>query len=768
MDQGVGKGAVPIGLGDGSLGKGQGLGNGADGDGEVRNRTQGVVILVLAGQGSRVGNRLVLAGIRRCDGSSTYLCPQVISLCLLVEGHGSLGDRHGGLVRPIVPVLGGEAAGDIHDSGGNGHGKGLALQDIAAAVHHRKEPVCPHRELGVQGAGQVGAHQCAAVLRPQLVPLYGDTGLDLLGLEPHPQAEDHIAAAVHLPHVILGGDLFLIGVGTQLAIDGSPGHGYVRNRHIGQFFDGASAGEGGLLLYIPFRQPGVIRLPEGFSVSQEGLDVLKGNRAVILECVWVHFRNPKSLNAAAGEFDILDLAPQLEASNLTAGDGQLVFRATNVNSAILAAGNPGLSPEIHPAVASGQLRLSPCFNGYGACYFQLIVTAGGTFRREDELPAGSNGNGSSRELAVPAVSSVTEDLQGGAIRDDQIRFPSQGVSGHIYGNGAVDIHGYRLVRPFFQKPYHAGAFRCIGKSLGIITVIGDAAAEIRHGQQVAHLSAVAGVCCKICSFVFPDAGVIAHHHGDLFNHRIRVGVVLGVLTVQFRIVVILCQQASEGHAASYDLAKAAAGEGDGAALHGRQAIHLAAGDGQLSINAEGLPLGSESPALHSNLPVRLNLFHGQNAAYPGAVTQDQMTALNALDNKVPAVQVQGDASVAAVPAFAFLGKRAKNCGLGHIRISQSSGNRPVIMGGPVGVGASDIELFSAEGAFSPLVYLVMGTGVAAVAHAVLIKVFVGMLHHANRSIGFRHLDIIDIEQRVIILIGEGIARGQHTRQVVSA
>ena len=223
--QGVDEGAVPIGLGDGSLGKGQGLGNGADGDGEVRNRTQGVVILVLAGQGSRVGNRLVLAGLRRCDGSSTYLCPQVISLCLLVEGHGSLGDRHGGLVRRIVPVLGGEAAGDIHDSGGNGHGKGLALQDIAAAVHHRKEPVCPHRELGIQGPGLAGAHRCAAVLRPQLVPLYGDTGLDLLGLGPHPQAEDHIAAAVHLPHVILGGDLFLIGVGAQLADDLYTGKG---------------------------------------------------------------------------------------------------------------------------------------------------------------------------------------------------------------------------------------------------------------------------------------------------------------------------------------------------------------------------------------------------------------------------------------------------------------------------------------------------------------------------------------------------------------
>ena len=225
MVQGVDEGAVPVSLGDGSLGKGQGLGNGADGDGELRNRTQGVVILVLAGQGSRVGNRLVLAGIRRCDGSSIHLCPQVISLCLLVEGHGSLGDRHGGLVRPIVPVLGGEAAGDIHDSGGNGHGKGLALQDIAAAVHHRKEPVCPHRELAVQGAGQAGAHRCAAVLRPQLVPLYGDTGLDLLGLGPHPQAEDHIAAAVHLPHVILGGDLFLIGVGTQLADDLYTGKG---------------------------------------------------------------------------------------------------------------------------------------------------------------------------------------------------------------------------------------------------------------------------------------------------------------------------------------------------------------------------------------------------------------------------------------------------------------------------------------------------------------------------------------------------------------
>ena len=274
--------------------------------------------------------------------------------------------------------------------------------------------------------------------------------------------------------------------------------------------------------------------------------------------------------------------------------------------------------------------------------------------------------------------------------------------------------------------------------------------------------------------------MIAQLHGNLFQHRIRVGVVLGGLTAQFRIVAVLRQQLFEGHAASYDLVKAAAGEGDGAALHGRQAIHiaagegdgaafhgrqaihLAAGDGQLSVNAE-LPLGSESPALHRNLPVLLNLFHGQNAAYPGAVTQDQMTALNALDNKVPAVQVQGDTSVAAVPAFAFLGKRAKNCGLGHSRICQSIGNRPVIMGGPVGIGASDIEPFSAEGAFSLLVYLGMGAGVAAVAHAVR-PIFVGMRHHINRSIVFRLPGPIDMEQRVILLIGEGTARGQQVRQ----
>ena len=138
-----------------------------------------------------------------------------------------------------------------------------------------------------------------------------------------------------------------------------------------------------------------------------------------------------------------------------------------------------------------------------------------------------------------------------------------------------------------------------------------------------------------------------------------------------------------------------------------------------------------------------------------------MTALNSLDNKVPAVQVQGDASVAAVPAFAFLGKRAKNCGLGHSRISQSIGNRPVIMGGPVGVGASDIEPFSAEGADSLLVYLVMGAKVAAGALPFL--KFMLVLHHINRSIDIR-LPLIDIDQRVILLIGEGIARGQQLRQ----
>ena len=115
--------------------------------------------------------------------------------------------------------------------------------------------------------------------------------------------------------------------------------------------------------------------------------------------------------------------------------------------------------------------------------------------------------------------------------------------------------------------------------------------------------------------------MIARLHGDLFKHRIRVGVVLGGLTAQFRIVAVLRQQTSEGHAASYDLTKAAAGEGDcaalhgrqathiaagdgdGAAFHGRQATHIAVGDGQLSRNAEGLPLGKDSPALHSNLPV---------------------------------------------------------------------------------------------------------------------------------------------------------------------
>ena len=60
--------------------------------------------------------------------------------------------------------------------------------------------------------------------------------------------------------------------------------------------------------------------------------------------------------------------------------------------------------------------------------------------------------------------------------------------------------------------------------------------------------------------------------------------------------------------------------------------------------------------------------------------------------------------------------------------------------------------------------VLVGTGVAAGAHAVLIKAIVGMLHHANRSIGIRHPGPIDIEQRVILLIGEGIARGQQLRQ----
>ena len=60
--------------------------------------------------------------------------------------------------------------------------------------------------------------------------------------------------------------------------------------------------------------------------------------------------------------------------------------------------------------------------------------------------------------------------------------------------------------------------------------------------------------------------------------------------------------------------------------------------------------------------------------------------------------------------------------------------------------------------------VLVGTGVAAGANAVLIKAFVGMRHHINRSIGIRHPGPIDIEQRVIILIGEGTARGQQLRQ----
>ena len=141
-----------------------------------------------------------------------------------------------------------------------------------------------------------------------------------------------------------------------------------------------------------------------------------------------------------------------------------------------------------------------------------------------------------------------------------------------------------------------------------------------------------------------------------------------------------------------------------------------------------------------------------------------MTALNALDNKVPAVQIQGDASVAAVPAFAFLGKRAKNCGLGHSRISQSIGNRPVIMGGPVVVGASDIEPFSAEGAFSLLVYLVMGAGVAAVAHAVR-PIFMGMRHRVDGFIVTRLIYKIGIQKvAAVCVIGKGRAVYQHTRQ----
>ena len=59
--------------------------------------------------------------------------------------------------------------------------------------------------------------------------------------------------------------------------------------------------------------------------------------------------------------------------------------------------------------------------------------------------------------------------------------------------------------------------------------------------------------------------------------------------------------------------------------------------------------------------------------------------------------------------------------------------------------------------------VLVGTGVAAGANAVLIKAFVGMRHHINRSIGIRLSLRIDIEQ-LIILIGEGIARGQQVRQ----
>ena len=60
--------------------------------------------------------------------------------------------------------------------------------------------------------------------------------------------------------------------------------------------------------------------------------------------------------------------------------------------------------------------------------------------------------------------------------------------------------------------------------------------------------------------------------------------------------------------------------------------------------------------------------------------------------------------------------------------------------------------------------VLVGTGVAAGANAVLIKAFVGMRHHINRSMGIRHPGPIDIDQRVILLIGEGIARGQQLRQ----
>ena len=187
---------------------------------------------------------------------------------------------------------------------------------------------------------------------------------------------------------------------------------------------------------------------------------------------------------------------------------------------------------------------------------------------------------------------------------------------HINGDGSLGVHLDGAIHPICQEPNHAIFFGSISKAVVILAKIFRVILSDRYSQPIGHLSAVAGVCCKICSFVFPDTGVIAHHHGDSFNHRIRVGVVLGVLTAQFRIVAVLRQQASEGHAASYDLAKAAAGEGDGAALHGRQVTHIAAGDGQLSINvnAEVLPLGKDSPALHSNLPVLLNLFHLQNAA----------------------------------------------------------------------------------------------------------------------------------------------------------
>ena len=146
-----------------------------------------------------------------------------------------------------------------------------------------------------------------------------------------------------------------------------------------------------------------------------------------------------------------------------------------------------------------------------------------------------------------------------------------------------------------------------------------------------------------------------------------------------------------------------------------------------------------------------------------------MTAANTLDNGAKAIQVQGDASVAAVPAFAFLAKRANNHGLGHSSISQSIGKRPVIMGGPVGVGALDIEPFSAEGAESLLVYLVMGAGVAAVAHAVLIKVFVGMRHRVDGFIVFRHIYIVGFQKIAAVrLVGKGCVGSQHTRQVVSA